>query len=72
MISRRRPLLAGLFLALAVAGVLSYYASASPDGRNRVLGCLVVLAFSSLLFRLRRAQDPEPIPVRARHRREGE
>lgn len=112
MISTRHLLLAGLFLALAVAGVLSYYASASPDALNRVagdlgfasaerasgagdgplagyevagigdsrlsgglagvLGCLVVLAFSSLLFRLRRAQDPEPIPVRARHRREGE
>ena len=112
MISTRRLLLAGLFLALTVAGVLSYYAPVSPDGLNRVagdlgfasaeqasgagdgplagyevaglgdprlsgglagvLGCLVVLAFSSLLFRLRRTPDPEPIPVRARHRREGE
>ncbi len=41
-------------------------------GLAGVLGCLVVLGFSSLLFRLRRSQDPEPVRVRARHRYEGE
>ena len=110
MMSTRRLVLAVLVVALVVAGGLSFYASGSPDGLNRVagnlgfasaeqasgagggplagyevaglgdsrlsgglagvLGCLVVLAFSSLLFRLRRA--PEPVPVRARHRRGGE
>ncbi len=108
----RRLVLAGLVVALVIAGVLSFYASASPDGLNRVagdlgfasaeqasgaeggplagyevagigdarfsgglagvLGCLVVLALSSLLFRLRRSPDPAPVPVRGRHRREGE
>lgn len=91
--STRGLLVAGLVLALALAGILSFYASGSPDGLNRVaidlgfagteeasatsggplagyevagirdarwsgglagvLGCLAVLACSSLLFRLR-------------------
>ena len=112
MISTRRLVLAGLVVALVVAGVLSFYASGSPDGLNRVagdlgfssaeqssgaaggplagyevagigssrlsgglagvLGCLVVLGLSSLLFRLRRTPDAEPVRVQARHRREGE
>lgn len=110
MISTRRLLWAGLVVALVVAGVVSYYASASPDGLNRVagelgfasaeqasgagsgplagyevagighsrlssglagvLGCLVVLALSSLLFRVRRSSEPEPVPVRTRSRHE--
>lgn len=109
-VSTRRLLLAGLVVALVLAGVASFYASASPDGLNRVagdlgfasaerasgaesgplagyevagvgdsrlsgglagvLGCLVVLGLSTLLFRLRRSS--EPVAVRARHRREGE
>ncbi|NBM21233.1 PDGLE domain-containing protein, partial [Streptomyces sp. GC420] len=34
--STRRPLLAGLAAALLCAGVLSFYASASPDGLEKV------------------------------------
>lgn len=110
MISTRRLLWAGLVVALVIAGVVSYYASASPDGLNRVagdlgfasaeqtsgagsgplagyevagidharwssglagvLGCLMVLALSSLLFRVRRSSDAEPVPVRIRSRHE--
>lgn len=107
-ISTRTVLLSVLGLALVVAGVVSFYASASPDGLNRVagdlgfasaeqaagggplagyevagldqtrisgglagvLGCLVVLGLSTLLFRLRRS--PEPAPVRVRSDGEGE
>jgi cobalt/nickel transport protein len=103
-VSTRAVLLTGLVVALVLAGVLSYYASASPDGLNRVaadlgfasaerasgggplagyevggisdsrlsgglagvLGCLVVLGLSSLLFRLRRS--PVPVRVRSNHR----
>ena len=103
-LSTRTVLLTGLLAALVVAGVVSYYASASPDGLNRVagdlgfasaeqasgggplagyevagvghsllsgglagvLGCLVVLALSSLLFRLRRS--PASAPVSSSHR----
>ena len=114
MISTRRLRLAGLVVALVIAGVLSHYASASPDGLNRVasdlgfssaerasdvehgplagyevagigearvsgglagvLGCLVVLALSSLLFRvrLRRPSDVGPAQAQPRHRRDGE
>lgn len=34
--STKVVVLAGLFMALVLAGVVSYYASASPDGLNRV------------------------------------
>lgn len=111
-LSTRRLLVAGLLVALVVAGVVSFYASGSPDGLNRVagdlgfasaeqasstgdgplagyavsgidharlssglagvLGCLVVLGLSTLLFRVRRSTEPEPVPVQARHRRHGE
>lgn len=40
MISTRRLLLAFFVLALVIAGVISFYASASPDGLNRVAGDL--------------------------------
>lgn len=110
MIATRRLLLAGLVVALVVAGVLSLASSASPDGLSRVagdlgfastatasgaesgplagyqvagvgdsrfsgglagvLGCLVVLALSTLLFRLRGSSRPASVPPR--HRREGE
>ena len=93
----------GLVVALVLAGVVSFYASASPDGLNRValdlgfaeaerasatsggllagyevaglgdarvagglagvLGCLVVLGCSSVLFLLR-PRSPRPVPVR--------
>ncbi|MCW2736589.1 PDGLE domain-containing protein [Nocardioides sp.] len=107
-LSTRTVVLTGLVLALLIAGVVSYYASASPDGLNRVagdlgfssaerasgggplagyevagldhsrisgglagvLGCLVVLGLSTLLFRLRRSSEPAPAPVRSH--REGE
>ncbi|KRF03483.1 hypothetical protein ASG88_22010 [Nocardioides sp. Soil777] len=103
-VSTRTVRFTGLVVALVVAGVLSYYASASPDGLNRVagdlgfasaeqasgggpiagyevagisdsrlsgglagvLGCLVVLGLSFLLFRLRRS--PVPVRVRSKHR----
>lgn len=98
-ISTRTVVLLGLLVALTLAGAVSFYASGSPDGLNRValdlgfaeaeqasatsdgplagyetagvrdarwsgglagvLGCLVVLALSSLLFRLRKRQ-PAP------------
>jgi len=35
-VSTKVVLLAGLLTALVLAGVLSYYASSSPDGLNRV------------------------------------
>lgn len=38
--STRAVLLTGLLVALVVAGVVSHYASASPDGLNRVAGDL--------------------------------
>ena len=109
-VSTRRLLLAVLVTALVIAGVISFYASASPDGLNRVagdlgfasaeqssgagsgplagyevagidharlssglagvLGCLVVLGLSSLLFRVRRSAEPAPVPVRTRSRHE--
>ena len=102
-VSTRSLVVAGLLVALVLAGFLSYYASGSPDGLNRValdlgfagaeqasatndgplagyevagvgdarlagglagvLGCLVVLGFSSLLFRLGRRR-PHAVPVR--------
>ena len=37
-VSTRTVLLIGFALALALAGVVSFYASASPDGLNRVAG----------------------------------
>jgi len=37
-VSTRRLLLAGLLLALVLAGVVSYYASNHPDGLNYVAG----------------------------------
>ena len=39
-ISTRTLLVVGLLVALALAGVASHYASASPDGLNRVAGDL--------------------------------
>lgn len=39
-VSTRTVLLVGLLVALVMAGVVSYYASASPDGLNRVAGDL--------------------------------
>lgn len=96
-VSTRTVLVVGLLAALVVAGILSAYASGSPDGLNRValdlgfadaerasatgdgplagyevagvdprwsgglagvLGCLVVLACSSLLHLLRRSPRP--------------
>jgi cobalt/nickel transport protein len=39
-VSTRAVLLTGLVVALVVAGVVSFYASASPDGLNRVAGDL--------------------------------
>jgi hypothetical protein len=104
-VSTRTLVTTGLVLALVIAGVVSFYASASPDGLNRVagdlgfasaqqssgggplagyevagidhsrisgglagvLGCLVVLGFSTLLFRLRRSPEPAPVPIRSRH-----
>ena len=98
-VSTRTVLLVGLIAALTLAGVISFYASGSPDGLNRVagdlgfsgaeqasgtsggplagyetagvdharwsgglagvLGCLVVLGCSSLLF-LARRRTPDP------------
>ncbi len=101
-VSTRVLLTVGLSIALVLAGVVSFYASDSPDGLNRValdlgfagseqdsaagdgplsgyavtgwgnarwsgglagvLGCLVVLGCSSLLFSVRRrAQRAVPI-----------
>lgn len=97
-VSTRTILLVGLLVALVLAGVASHYASASPDGLNRVagdlgfastetrsgpgggplagyevegigparlsgglagvLGCLLVLGLSSLLFLRRRTPEP--------------
>lgn len=106
--STRTVLRTGLVIALVIAGVVSHYASASPDGLNRVagdlgfasterasgggplagyvvagvdhsglsgglagvLGCLVVLALSSLLVRLRRSPGPTPVRFRPHHRGE--
>jgi len=99
-VSTRTLLLVGLLVALVLAGLVSHYASASPDGLNRVagdlgfasteqapgtdggplagyevaglghdrlsgglagvIGCLLVLGLSSLLFLLRRAPEPRP------------
>ncbi len=109
-LATRRLLLVGFAVSLVVAGVLSFYASASPDGLNRVagdlgfaaaaqasdagggplagyavagidsrwsgglagvLGCAVVLGLSTVLFRVRRSGEPEPVPVRTRSRHEG-
>jgi cobalt/nickel transport system permease protein/cobalt/nickel transport protein len=39
-VSTRTVLVVGLLVALVLAGVVSYYASASPDGLNRVAGDL--------------------------------
>lgn len=39
-VSTRTLLRVGLLTALVLAGVVSYYASASPDGLNRVAGDL--------------------------------
>ncbi len=39
-VSTRSVLLVGLLVALVLAGVVSHYASASPDGLNRVAGDL--------------------------------
>jgi cobalt/nickel transport protein len=39
-VSTRTLLVVGLLVALVLAGVASYYASASPDGLNRVAGDL--------------------------------
>ena len=39
-ISTRTLVVVGLAVALLLAGVVSYYASASPDGLNRVAGDL--------------------------------
>ncbi len=36
MTSTKRIVLAGLVLALILAGLVSYYASSSPDGLNKV------------------------------------
>ena len=102
-VSTRSVLVTGFLLALVLAGVLSFYASGSPDGLNRVaidlgfagteqasgtnagplagyevagvgdarvsaglagvLGCLLVLACSTVLFRLGRRQ---PVAVRTK------
>lgn len=103
-VSTRTLLLVVLLVALVLAGVMSGYASSSPDGLNRVasdlgfasaeqasgtdggplagyevaglgharlsgglagvIGCLLVLGLSALLFRLRRASEPAPIVSR--------
>ncbi len=107
----RRLLLLGLAVSLVVAGMVSFYASASPDGLNRVagdlgfasaeqasvagggpfadyavagidarwsgglagvLGCLVVLGLSTVLFRVRPSGEPEPVPARIRSGHEGQ
>ena len=100
-VSTRTVLLVGLLVALALAGLVSFYASGSPDGLNKVagdlgfsgaeresgagdgplagyavtgldharwsgglagvIGCLVVLGVSSLLFLLRKG-SPDPAP----------
>lgn len=102
--SARTLLLVVLLVALVLAGALSYYASSSPDGLDRVasdlgfasakqtsgtnggplagyevtglgharlsgglagvIGCLLVLGLSSLLFKLRRA--PEQVAAASR------
>jgi len=99
-ISTRTLLVLGLLVALTIAGAISFYASGSPDGLNRValdlgfaeaeqtsrtsggplagyetagvdnarwsgalagvLGCLIVLGCSSLLFR-RRKREPDSV-----------
>lgn len=37
-ISQRAVMVSALLLALAIAGLVSFYASASPDGLNKVAG----------------------------------
>jgi hypothetical protein len=61
---------------VAGSGPLAGYEVAGIDharwssGLAGVLGCLMVLALSSLLFRVRRSSDAEPVPVRIRSRHE--
>ena len=101
-IATRAVVLVGLLIALSLAGVISFYASDSPDGLNRValdlgfaeaeqtsgtsggplagyetagvenarwsgglaglLGCLVVLGCSFVLFRFRK-RLPDPVQI---------
>lgn len=102
-VSTRTLLVIGFLVALTLAGVVSFYASGSPDGLNKVagdlgfsgaqraskthdgplagyaivgfdharwsgglagvVGCLVVLGLSSLLFLLRRS-SPAPVQTK--------